>query len=96
MLKNLLALLIAGALILLSALEITYMSIKSPDLPKQGAMRLDQAMNKRVLPRVVVSIHGLPTQLAPVSLPGRVAKPQPVTDAGMNNSAHPQTTITAN
>ena len=96
MLKNLLALLIAGALILLSALEITYMSIKSPDRPKQGAMRLDQAMNKRILPRVAVSIHGLPTQLAPVSLPGRVAKPQPVTDAGMNNSAHPQTTITAN
>jgi hypothetical protein len=75
MLKNLLALLIAGALILLSALEITYMSIKSPDRPKQGVMRLDQAMNKRVLPRGAVSIHGLPTQLAPVSLPGRVAKP---------------------
>ena len=94
--KNILALLIACALILLSALEITYMSIKSPDPPKQGTMRLDQAMNKRALPRGAVSIHGLPTQLAPVSLPGRVAKPQPATEAGMSNPAHPETTTTAN
>ena len=94
--KNLLPLLIAGALILLSALEITYMSIKSPGSPKQGAMQLDQAMNKRALPRGAVSVHGLPTQLAPVSLPGRVAKPQPATEAGMSNPAHPETTTTAN
>ncbi|MBI3781130.1 MAG: hypothetical protein HY278_08765 [candidate division NC10 bacterium] len=82
MLKNLLALLIAGALILLSALEITYMSTKSPDRPKQGVMRLDQAMNERVLPRGAVSIHGFPTQVAPGSVSGHVVQPQPSTGSG--------------
>ncbi len=71
--KNLVALLIAGALILLSALEITYMSTKSTDLTKQVPLSLDEGRTKRIRPRAAVSVQGLPIQVAPGSLPVRAA-----------------------
>ncbi len=75
--KSLVALLIAGALILLSALEITYMSTKSTESGKQVALPLDEGRTKRVRPRAVVSVQGLPTQVAPGSLPVRAAPSEP-------------------
>jgi len=75
--KNFVALLIAGALILLSALEITYMSTKSIELSKQVTLPLDESMIKRARPRTPVSFQGLPIQVAPGSPPARVAQPQP-------------------
>lgn len=71
--KNLVALLIAGALILLSALEITYMSTRSTEPNKQVPLSLDEGRTKRVRPRPAVSVQGLPTQIAPGSLPVRAA-----------------------
>ncbi len=75
--KNLVALLIAGALILLSALEITYMSTKSAEPSKQVTLSLDEGRTKRVRPRTAVSVQGLPTQVAPGSLPVRAALSEP-------------------
>ena len=75
--KNVLALLIACALILASALEITYMTTKSPIPTTQSIGSLDQSMNKRARPRASVFINGLPTQVAPGSLSERLAQPQP-------------------
>lgn len=75
--KNLVALLIAGALILLSALEITYLNTKSTELSKQVTLPLDESRTKRARPRAVVSVQGLPIQVAPGLVPPRVARPQP-------------------
>ena len=76
--KNLVALLIVGALILLSALEITYMSTKSTEPTKQVALPLDEGRMKRVRPRAAVSVlQGLPTQVAPGSVPVRAALSEP-------------------
>ena len=57
--KNLVALLIAGALILLSALEITYMSTRSTEPSKQVALPLDEGRTKRVRLRPAVSVSTL-------------------------------------
>ena len=78
--KNLVALLIAGALILLSALEITYMSTKSSEITKPVTLPLDESRTNRARPRAVVSVQGLPIQFVPGSLPARVAQPQPTLD----------------
>lgn len=75
--KNLVALLIAGALILLSALEITYLSTKSTELTKHIMLPLDESRTKRARPGAVVSVQGLPIQVDPGLLPARVAQPQP-------------------
>lgn len=75
--KNLVALLIAGALILLSALEISYLSTKSTGLSKQVALPLDESMTKRARPRTAVPFQGLPIEVAPGLVPARVAQPQP-------------------
>ncbi len=75
--KNLVALLIAGALILLSALEITYMSTKSTGPSEQVTLPLDEGRIKRVRPRAAVSVQGLPIQVSPVPLPLRAALSEP-------------------
>jgi len=75
--KSLVALLIAGALILLSALEITYMSTKSTESSKQVALPLDEGRTRRIHTRAAVSVQGLPTQVAPGSLPVRAALSEP-------------------
>ena len=75
--KNLVALLIAGVLILLSALEVTYMSTKSTEPSKQVTLSLDEGRTKRVRPRAAVSVQGLPIQIAPGSLPVRAALSEP-------------------
>ncbi len=76
--KSFVALLIAGALILLSALEITYLSTKSTEPTKQVALPLDEGRTKRVRPRAAVSVQGLPTLVAPGSVvPVRTALSEP-------------------
>ena len=75
--KNLVALLIAGALILMSAFEITYMSTKSSEITEPVTLPLDESRTKRARPRAVVSVQGLPIQVMPGSLPPRAAQPQP-------------------
>ncbi len=74
--KNLLALLIAGGLILLSAIEITYMSTKSTDTNKQPALPLDELPGKGIRSREAVSVHGLPTQVSPGSFSARMTRSQ--------------------
>lgn len=74
--KNFVALLIAGALILLSALEITYLSTKNTELSKQVTLPLDESRTKRARPQAAVSVQGLPIQVAPGLVPARVAQPQ--------------------
>ena len=75
--KNLVALLIAGALILLSALEITYMSTKSSEITKPVTLPLDESRTKRPRQQAVVSVQGLPIQFVPGSLPARVGQAEP-------------------
>lgn len=75
--KNLVALLIAGALILLSALEISYLSTRSTENAKRVTLPLDESRTNRARPRAVVSVQGLPIQVAPGSLPERMAQPEP-------------------
>jgi len=75
--RNLVALLIAGVLILLSALEITYMSTKSSEITEPVMLSLDESRTRKARPRAVVSVQGLPIQVVPGSLPARVAQPQP-------------------
>jgi hypothetical protein len=74
--KNLLALLIAGALIVLSAIEITYMSVKSEDPIKQVALPLDESKTKSVRSRATVSVHGVPIQIPLGSSPVRSVRAQ--------------------
>ena len=85
--KSLVALLIAGALILLSALEITYMSTQSTEPSKQVALPLNEGRTRRIHPRAAVSVlQGLPTQVAPGSVPLRAALSEP--PLGQNNVRH--------
>ena len=72
--KNLVALLIAAALVLLSAMEITYMSIKSPDPTTRIVLPPGESKTKKLRSRAAVSVQGLPAQIILGSLPGRMVE----------------------
>jgi hypothetical protein len=87
--QNAQALLVAGALILVSAIGVMYLNTERAAPTKQATMTSGELMTKRVDARVSASVYGLvygsPARVAPISMPGRVSPSEPSTQPGFSN-----------
>jgi len=80
------ALLLAGSLILVSAVEVIYLNTERTAATKQATMTSERSMTKRVDARATASVYGLPARVAPISMPGRVSPSEPPTQPGFSSA----------
>jgi hypothetical protein len=84
--QNAQALLVAGSLILASAVGVIYLNTERAATTKQATVTSERSMTKRVDARVSASVYGLPARVAPISMPGRVSPSEPPTQPGFSNA----------
>ena len=80
------ALLLAGSLILVSAVEVIYLNTERTAATKQATVTLERSVTKRVGTRASASVYGLPARIAPISMPGRVSPPEPPAQPGFSSA----------
>jgi hypothetical protein len=84
--QNAQALLVAGSLILASAVGVIYLNTERAATTKQATVTSERSMTKRVDARVSASVYGLPARIAPISMPGRVSPSEPPAQPGFSSA----------
>ena len=84
--QNAKALLLAGTLILVSAIGVMYLNTERAAPTKQATMTSGELMTKRGATRVSASVYGLPARVAPISMPGHVSLAELPAQRGFSNA----------